>query len=131
MKASWWVRISDFFKSKDVKDRAALAEDVAFGLGANNDIEAIRATAELTTSLCNNGVEAAVDGHFFVYFKVKNAEGNFQIFHKRLTIRERAILNRSPSLLQKPQELLGQFERYRAVEIERAAELRSIVKPDR
>ena len=105
-----------------------MAEDVLLGRLSGNDTEAVRAVAELTTALCNNKCEGVVDAGFFIFFKVLNEAGHFQIFHKRLTVEERAIINQQPSMLMEPSRLLVRLEHAIGLELERAAELRAIAQ---
>lgn len=112
--------------SKEVTGRAGVIEDVLLGKMSGNDSEAILAVAQLTTALCNNKCEGVVDAGFFIFFKVMNSSGHFQIFHKRLTVAERAMINDQPSLLKEPMKILERFDKAVALEQARAEELRSI-----
>ncbi|MEO1019491.1 MAG: hypothetical protein AAFY56_17635, partial [Pseudomonadota bacterium] len=62
-----WKR---FLSKDEIEKRARVAEDVLFGRLSGSDVEAIGKIAELTTALCNNDCEAAMDGGIFVFFKV-------------------------------------------------------------
>lgn len=112
--------------SQVVLDRAGMVEDVLLGKMSGNDIEAVRVVAEVTTALCSNNCEGMFDAGFFIFFKVRNEDGVFQIFHKRLGVEERAILNRYPTLLNEPSRLLERLENAIPLELARAAELRAI-----
>lgn len=117
--------IREGLTSKQVTDRAGVIEDVLLGKMSGNDSEAIQAVAQLTTALCNNKCEAVVDAGFFIFFKVKK-DDNFQIFHKRLTVQERATINNKPSILQEPMRILESFDNAVALDAARALELRAI-----
>lgn len=118
-----WKR---FLSKDEIEKRARVAEDVLFGRLSGSDVEAIGKIAELTTALCNNDCEAAMDGGIFVFFKVEVEPSKFQIFHKRLTVRERALLSSKPSLLQDPSRLLEKFDEVAGLHAEKAAEFRKL-----
>lgn len=111
---------------KEVQDRAKIAEDVLFGQVSGNDIEAIKAVAEVVSSLCDNQTEGVFDGGVFVFFKIKNESGNFQVFSKRLTVQERAIINEKPTIMADPYQLLQNLEVAKAISREKTLELREI-----
>jgi hypothetical protein len=113
-------------QNKEVKDRAEIVQDVLFGKSSGTDADAILAVAQLTTALCNNQCAAVVDAGPFVFFKIKTESGEFQIFHKRLTVRERKIINDQPSLLADPYGLLKSIENVLALDHDRAAEFRKL-----
>lgn len=123
-------RLSTWYKqlisNEQLQDRAELVEDVLYGAMSSADSEAVKATAELTTALCNNDCEAAVDAGSYVFFKVRNSEDKYQVFFKRLNVRDRNYLNHNPSAMKEPMKLLERFEEGRALGFERAAELRQI-----
>lgn len=118
--------VKNVLSKKQVQDRAGLLEDALYGHGAKPDIEAVMAVANLTTALCNNKCSAAVDAGMFVFFKVELENEKFQIFHKRLTVRERGLLNRQPSLLNEPQTLLEKLDDPLPLDHDRALELRQL-----
>lgn len=111
---------------KHVSDRASIAEDVLFGNASSSDTEAVLAVAQLTTALCNNKCAGVVDAGVFIFFKAKAEDGDFQIFYKRLTVRERALLNDQPSILRDPYSLLEKLDKARQLDQDRATELRKI-----
>lgn len=111
---------------KNVSDSAELVGDALYTHGSKPDIEAISAVAGLTTALCNNQCSAAVDAGLFVFFKIQLESGDFQIFYKRLTRRERTLLNRQPSLLKEPTNLLESLDDPVALEHDKASEFRRI-----
>ena len=112
--------------SKETRDRAKLVEDVMFGNLASADIEAMKVVSELVSSLCDRETEAAIDGRIFVFFKIRNSNGTFQVFTKTLTVSERALINAQPTILADPHRLLEKLEDAKSVDPERAAELRRI-----
>lgn len=118
--------IRGLLASRQISERAELLEDALYGHGSKPDIEAISAIAGLTTALCNNKCSAAVDAGLFVFFKIQLESGDFQIFYKRLTRRERTLLNRRPSLLKEPAKLLESLDDPIPLEHVKAAELRRI-----
>ena len=126
-----WSKLFSAIRSglsnKQVIDRAGMVEDVLLGKMSGNDVEAVRAVAEITTALCSNNCEGIFDGGFFIFFKVRTEAGTFQIFYKRLGVDERAILTRHPTLLLEPSKLLQRLENALPLALERAAELRAIV----
>lgn len=130
MFAKFFSAIKKGLSSKEVTDRAELVEDVLFGKTSGSDSEAVLAIAQLTKSLCNNKTAAAVDAGLYVFFKIKTESGDFQIFHKRLTVRERAVINHKPTLLTDPYRLLENLENAIALSHERAEELRRIAHDD-
>jgi hypothetical protein len=118
--------IREGLTSKQVTDRAGVVEDVLLGKMSGNDSEAIQAVAQLTTALCNNKCEGVVDAGFFIFFKVKTKDDNFQIFHKRLTVKERSVINDKPSILLEPTRILERFDDAVALDAAKALELRAI-----
>lgn len=78
---------------KEVIDRASIAEDILFGQISGADIEAVKAISELVSALCDRKTEGAIDAGVFVFLKIKSESGIFQVFTKRLTVQERAIIN--------------------------------------
>lgn len=113
--------------SGELAGRVEIVEDVLYGAMSTTDSEAIKATAELTTALCNNSCEAAVDAGSYVFFKIKNQDDEYQVFYKRLNTRDRKYLNSHPSALKHPMQLLDRLEVGEALEFERAAELRHVI----
>ena len=112
--------------SNQVRGRAEVVEDVLYGLNSNSDSEAVQAVAQLTSALCSNQCAGVVDAGFFIFFKVRNGEGDFQIFHKRLTVRERKVINANPTVLSDPYQILEKLEGAVGLEHQRAEELRAI-----
>ena len=121
-------KIKDVFTSDDVKNRAEVLEDVLHGKGSATDIEALNALATLITALCNNKTAGVVHGGVFIFYKIKNEAGDFVIFYKRLTVQERILINRRPTLLQDPYKLLENIEAGIAIEAQQALKLREIAK---
>lgn len=111
---------------KEVLDRSRIIEDVLFGQASSSDNDAIRAVAELVSSLCDNKTEAVVDAGVFVFFKIKGPNENFRVFTKRLTVRERAILNDTPTIIGDPYTLLKKLEDAKALDPAKTIELRTI-----
>ncbi|MDB5577713.1 MAG: hypothetical protein JWR80_2889 [Bradyrhizobium sp.] len=131
MPSKLFSAVKGFFTSSEVSDRAQVVEDVLFGKTSGTDADAVLAVANLTTSLCNNKCTATVDAGLFVFFKAMNEAKEFQIFYKRLTVRERTIINERPTLLKDPHLLLENLEHALALSHERAAALRVISLADR
>ena len=113
-------------KNKNLNDRAKIIEDVLYGQLSSPDSEAVQAVAQLTSALCSNQCAGVVDAGVFIFFKVKNDNDEFQIFSKRLTIKERAIINNAPTLLKNPYRILEDLENAIALDHDRAEELRLI-----
>lgn len=118
--------IKKVFSKQQVSERAEIAEDILYGKASSADLDAVRAVAELTAALCSNQCAGVVDAGVFVFFKIKTDKGDFQIFHKRLTVRERAAINKKPSILSEPYRLLERLDDVVALEHDRATELRQI-----
>lgn len=121
-KSAWKALIS----SDALQERSEVVEDVLYGKMSSMDIEAIKATADFVTAVCSNNCEAAVDAGSIVFFKVKNENGEYQIIHKRLNVRERIFLNKNPTALKSPMVLLERFESGIPLDFDHAAELRRI-----
>ncbi len=109
-----------------VKERAELVEDVLYGRTSETDTMAVQAVAQLTTALCNNQCEGVVDAGTFIFFKVKANTEHFQIFHKKLTVRERRLLNNNPTILKEPYKILEKLENAVVLDREQAERLRAI-----
>ncbi|MBO6551503.1 MAG: hypothetical protein JJ926_09565 [Roseitalea sp.] len=115
---------------ESVSEKADIIEDLLLGRAASSDTESIKAVAQLTTALCNNQCEGVVDAGPFIFFKLKANSDQFQIFHKRLTVRERRVLNRNPTILNDPYKILEKLEGAVRLEDERATQFRSICDND-
>jgi hypothetical protein len=112
--------------SDETRDRAQLVEDVLFGSLATADIEAMKVVSELVSSLCDRKTEAVIDGMIFIFCKIKNEKGDFQVLTKRLTVRERALINSYPTIISEPHRLLEKLENVKLISPDRAGELRKI-----
>ena len=110
----------------ELQERAEIIEDVLYGRSSTADTSAVEAIAHLTTALCNNQCEGVVDAGFFIFFKVKANTTDFQIFHKRLTVRERRLLNKNPTILSQPHMILEKLESAAVLDREQAGRLREI-----
>lgn len=118
--------IKNAITSKEVLDRAIIAEDILWGRATGADSEAVQAVSQLTTALCNNNCEGVVDAGIFIFFKVKNNEGSYQIFHKRLSVKERSIINEHPTILENPYKIFENLEKCAALGFDQAAEMREV-----
>lgn len=112
----------------EVLERAEIVEDVLYGRTSDADTSAVQAVAQLTTALCNNQCEGVVDAGTFVFFKVRANTEHFQIFHKKLTIRERRLLNNNPTILNEPYKILEKLEKAVALDRQQAERLREIAQ---
>jgi hypothetical protein len=125
--------LSKFFRvfrsnvsNEEIKSRINLAEDVLYGKISAGDTDALKAVADLTAAVCSNKCTCVVDAGIFIFIKVKNTEGEFQIYFKKLTTEERIILNERPSLLAKPYTILERIEEIKTLNDKRALELKKI-----
>lgn len=109
-----------------VVERAEIIEDVLYGRASETDILAVQAVAQLTTALCNNQCEGVVDAGTFIFFKIKANSDHFQIFFKKLTVRERRLLNNTPTILNEPYKILEKLENAVVLDREQANRLREI-----
>jgi len=104
-------RVRTFFSSKDVNDRAKIAEDIIFGK-SNIEVDQgiAEATARLAEAFCKTNSPGIVDAASFLFVKLPGDDGVFRIWSKRLTIDDRILLNENPSLANDPKavaDLLG------------------------
>lgn len=113
---------------KEFKERANLVEDALFGKASAQDYEGMKALAPLVTALCNNNTACVCDGGPYVFYKIKNQDGDFVVFYKRLTVGERRILNNNPTLLGDPHKLLENIKAGIEMEKKQADKLRDEAK---
>ena len=105
--------------------------DILYGRYSKADIDATLATAQLTSSLCNNKCTATLDAGIFIFIKLKKEDGEYHIYHKRMTVRDRLILEREPDLIEKPDDLFKRLSgSLIALEIEQANILRKIASKE-
>jgi hypothetical protein len=111
---SWWqeakLRLRALASRKEVLDRAAAVEDVLFGYGnINIDKQVVEMTVMLVKALKDSSSPAVVDAGLFLFLKMCDGSGSTQIFVKRLTISDRAVLNDDPTIVQTPTALLARL----------------------
>ena len=128
MFSKFFSSIKSAFSNKDVKERADILENLLYGQASSSDLEGIHAIAQLTTSLCNNNCGGVVDAGVFVFCKIKDTSGDFQIMYKRLTVQERIKLNERPTLLQDPYKLLENLESAVMLDRQEAIKLKQIAE---
>ena len=102
--------ITNKFRTKQAREKIKIAEDMLFGKG-NSEIDQriAESTARLTEALCKNSTQGVVDAGAFIFAKIKQTDGTFAIYSKRLSINDRMMLNDQPQLLDDPSSLLSQL----------------------
>lgn len=103
-KASTFVRgVFNFLK---VGDRAAVAEDVFLGKqDIQTTVELTKAVVELEKAFEGKKGAIAIHTGLFIFLRKGSDDGDGAVFFKRLTVDERALLDRDPTLLEDPERL--------------------------
>jgi hypothetical protein len=105
--------------------RAEIVEDVLFGKASiDTDVKVVEMTARLVEALDRRTTAAAVDTGLFLFLKVPDGDGKYQMMARRLTVSDRAALNEDPTLVQRPTEIL-ELLKARRIEPERLGEIRN------
>ncbi len=98
-------------KSKEVGDRARVAENVLLG---NQDretaVELVKAVIELENAFKGKKGGIAIDMGLFIFLRKSSQDGDGATFFKRLTVEERAMLDRDPTLLGNPEQLFKKIK---------------------
>ena len=119
-RGSWWrsyiFNMRKKLKSKQVQDRTQIIEDVLFGIKSLDIANGVaRSTIELIESLRNHKGTVVIDAGLFIFLKKPGADGEDDIFVKRLTVEERAFLDADPSRVMRPDEILKTIRQLRRV----------------
>lgn len=97
----WLIRSNRpaFLGVSDIKVKANHLESALLEPLRASEAQESEALQNLVASLVKIEGEAVVDVGPFIFIKSKDESGNYQIFHKRLTLFERMQLNENPDLL--------------------------------
>jgi hypothetical protein len=118
------IRWKGILSKPEVLERASAVEDLLFGHG-NIDIDkkVVEMTASLVSALKESSSAAVIDSGLFLFIKLPDGEGSFHILAKRLTLRDRAVLNEDPTIVQTPAKALRRLKDARKVSSERIRSL--------
>ncbi len=81
-----WSNIKNFVGSENVKQRGEVLGGILASSASYGDHEALKALAPLVTALCSNNITGVSDVGLYIFYKIKNESGEYQIFFKRLTV---------------------------------------------
>lgn len=111
--------------NKEVQARVAAMEDALFGhANIDVDLKVVEMTAKLVTALSENDSHAAVvDSGLFLFIKLSDGSGGYDIFAKRLTLSDRATLNEDPTIVQTPAAVLDRLKDARKIRVEKLREI--------
>ena len=118
---SLYKRILDHLRaalgSQKVQDRAQIVEDVLFGKQSLEIATGIAgATSSLIESLKNQKGTVIIDAGLFLFLRLPADDGEVDIFAKRLTVEERAMLDADPERILRPDDILTTIKDFRRIE---------------
>jgi uncharacterized protein YjbI with pentapeptide repeats len=112
------ARLKGLADSKELGDRARVVENVLLGHhDRETAVELVKAAIDLENAFKGKKGAIAIDMGLFIFLRKSSLDGDGATFVKRLTLEERAMLDRDPTLLGNPEQLFKKIKNMKKAQV--------------